>query len=68
MTVVWQLVQPLKSDRLFTKFTGSKIELLKRHISVFQRELERVSAMGQELELQLEELSNIINKKKTEEI
>ncbi len=66
MTVVWQSVQPSKLDRSFIKFTGSKIELLLRHIAVFRVELARVSAMEQELELQLVELSSIINQKKTE--
>ncbi len=62
----WPLGLPLKSGRLSTGFTGSKIELLERHILAFREELLEVSRMGQELELLLVELSNIISPKKTE--
>ncbi len=61
----WPLGQRLRSDRLSTEYTGSKIGLLVRHIQAFREELVEVSVMGQELELQLEELLSIINQKKT---
>ncbi len=55
-----------ESGKLSTEFIGSKTEVLVKHIEAFLEELEKVSAMEQELGLQLEELLSIISKKKTE--
>ncbi len=68
MTRNWPLGQRLKSGKSSTGFTVSKIELLVKHIAVFRAELARVSHMVQELELQLAELSNIIEMKNKEVI
>ncbi len=60
----WLSGLPSGSDRLFTRYTAFKIELLKKLIKDSPEESEKVLATVQELELQLEELSSIINKKK----
>ncbi len=67
MTAKWVWEQPLKSARSSTNYTGSKIELLVRHIEVFRQQLARESHMAQELELQLVELLSIIKMKNREE-